>query len=553
MASDLTIRKLEGTTTPTVKTRAESIVDSHRKVQDLYPNVYDPTVPDVSDLIGLPQFGEMVKNYAKGVSIATASMGPDLLGAGIDPLAFAGPAAGAVRRQLEGVGINVPQTARVINPATGEAFTGDTLRDAVGLDPESVAGLVGEMTGNWEAFAAKAPALASKVFGGMMQVDPNATLGMLVGARGIGRAGKQLDGVDSMEMAQNMLDSGVPEWEVFATTGWSKGSDGNLKFFVSDKDSVVNVDALREAGIEKITDNNIGAGEYTSVTRPIRELFDHPKLYEIYPELADTPLTVHLKRVEDRDGKVSFKILDPTTEARGSFYGPSAEYPQGRLSLNNPKPKDMDFGRRTVLHEIQHKVQSMEGWGSGASGTRLKDSASSAIFGRGMIAMNDAVANGLLTSKSTRSEINQFIFDQGFVSEAEATTKGGQEMMQSLRGAIEKRVSMDSEGLADLAFHDEMVYNDILDDLSKAFGNKQLTDDILDMMENDDALEVLDKAMQRYWNDGGEVEARITEFLRDKTEDEVRSLALVQERTIEDMAEVMPSKPVNPDDIVRTP
>ena len=98
-----------------------------------------------------------------GVVSGPLTVGPDLLGAPIDPLSYLGPASGAVRRQLEQGGITqIPKKMGLVNPSTGETFTGDTFREFIGQDPESGWGMVGEVLGGWENVLAKAPAAGAK-------------------------------------------------------------------------------------------------------------------------------------------------------------------------------------------------------------------------------------------------------------------------------------------------------------------------------------------------------------------------------------------------------
>ncbi len=79
-------------------------------------------------------------------------------------------------------------------------------------------------------------------------------------------------------------------------------------------------------------------------TRKLSEVLDYPELFEAYPELADI--------------KVDGNEADATAS-----YHPATR----TISLNNDLLSDSDKRRSTLLHEIQHAIQDIEGFAEGSS------------------------------------------------------------------------------------------------------------------------------------------------------------------------------------------
>lgn len=97
----------------------------------------------------------------------------------------------------------------------------------------------------------------------------------------------------------------------------------------------------------RATLNPLREGEHSY---SLAEVLDHPALYDAYPELADIDLQIQ---------------IDPTVmNAGGSF----------RMIDGQPmidvRARTRDGARRTLLHEVQHAIQEIEGFARGSSPTQ---------------------------------------------------------------------------------------------------------------------------------------------------------------------------------------
>lgn len=116
--------------------------------------------------------------------------------------------------------------------------------------------------------------------------------------------------------AKDMLKKGAGEAEIRGRTGWFKGLDGHWRF--------------------EIPDNNL---------KLTADGFEHPELFEAYPELKDNTPIEYFDAKDEPDYLAYFK---PST---------------GAVGIVNDAPPDT--ARRWLGHELQHKVQDHEGHSPG--------------------------------------------------------------------------------------------------------------------------------------------------------------------------------------------
>ncbi|MGI8425032.1 MAG: LPD1 domain-containing protein, partial [Actinomycetota bacterium] len=132
----------------------------------------------------------------------------------------------------------------------------------------------------------------------------------------------------ALAAAREFADQGVPMEEIRKTTGWFRGKDMLWRWELSDKDA-------------KLKDGWDGYGG------TIGEALDHPTLFENYPSLAgidpDYGITLPDNVNGGYDAKNNSIVLNPTLA----------------------KPQALS----TILHELQHAVQFIEGFARGGSPT----------------------------------------------------------------------------------------------------------------------------------------------------------------------------------------
>lgn len=114
--------------------------------------------------------------------------------------------------------------------------------------------------------------------------------------------------------------------EIRKITGWFKDKEGNWEFEISDKNTKV---------LDKLSPNT---------SYKLSEIFEAKTLYDLYPEL---------KNVE---------LQTKNMKSNGSFNSQSK-----KIMLNNKLLNNSESVRGTILHEIQHYIQNVEGLPTGTT------------------------------------------------------------------------------------------------------------------------------------------------------------------------------------------
>lgn len=144
-------------------------------------------------------------------------------------------------------------------------------------------------------------------------------------------AGRNANGanLDSLREAQEMQAAGADMESIRKATGWHEGMDGKWRFEINDSRMQLRTDAA-------------DIPNYTT----LGELVDAPELFEAYPDMADLSVTFH-------------------TLEGGQNGGYSRKFDSIELSrdLKN-RPETL---LNSLIHEVQHAIQSREGFASGAN------------------------------------------------------------------------------------------------------------------------------------------------------------------------------------------
>ena len=187
----------------------------------------------------------------------------------------------------------------------------------------------------------------------------------------------------NMDVAMQMEQAGKSPFDIKIATGWERGADGEWRYEISDAEAHLNIEAMAELNqrldsgvrqrnadklrqfeqnnpslakkrqemIDKYSINSSAVEaldevfELTPVVAEfkLRDLFDYDEAYEAYPQLMNT-------RVRVIDGMRSL----------GAHWGDNID-----VSLEVAQiPARM---RATLLHEIQHSIQSIEGFAAGGN------------------------------------------------------------------------------------------------------------------------------------------------------------------------------------------
>lgn len=183
----------------------------------------------------------------------------------------------------------------------------------------------------------------------------------------------------TLQLAEQMEQEGASSEEIWQETGWTRTMDGQSWRFEIDNseaeyrgggdaqfredhaDYAEYQDLLQKMfegtisesemqRMEKLDD--IWSGEYARLRERVEsgnatlaDVLEHDSLYEAYPELRN----------------VKVRLESDTGSKKGS-YDPSTN----TITISEDKPGD-SAKVGTMLHEIQHAIQQIEGWESGAS------------------------------------------------------------------------------------------------------------------------------------------------------------------------------------------
>ncbi|MCM8598964.1 MAG: hypothetical protein NFW04_09950, partial [Candidatus Accumulibacter sp.] len=162
-------------------------------------------------------------------------------------------------------------------------------------------------------------------------------------------AGQQADTANHHELshAQQLLAAGADADEVRQQTGWFKGADGKWRFEISDDQAKLKKPfpskAQRWGDVEEsVFPSLLDRGK---VGVKVGDLLDHPALFAAYPKIADIPVT--------------------TKEGSGASYSRANSIDPATIRIGEDEP--MYAVRSLLLHEIQHGIQSIEGFATGGS------------------------------------------------------------------------------------------------------------------------------------------------------------------------------------------
>lgn len=140
---------------------------------------------------------------------------------------------------------------------------------------------------------------------------------------------------------QEMEAAGERPRDILSETGIFRGSDGLLRSEISD----------RGARVSSLPFGDMPGADDAPIQRTLGGILDHPELYENYPGIANTPVNNMAK-------------TDPASLLNtGGYFDPQTGEITINPLINNTTKRTQD----TMLHEIQHLIQDVEGFAKGGS------------------------------------------------------------------------------------------------------------------------------------------------------------------------------------------
>ena len=167
------------------------------------------------------------------------------------------------------------------------------------------------------------------------------------GAANIDAAEETTTRLDNLVVAREMEAAGKEAKAIKLATGWERGADGKWRY--ETEDIVINENAVFHDVVtgEELAFDEKGYMQKDGVVK-LGDFVEDKELFEAYPEL--------------RDYTVSFNAW---TKYLGLYKGTTITINRGRLGLE--KDEDGRSIRSILAHEIQHAIQSIEGFARGGN------------------------------------------------------------------------------------------------------------------------------------------------------------------------------------------
>lgn len=170
-------------------------------------------------------------------------------------------------------------------------------------------------------------------------------------------AGVALDQKDQSKFEQLLLraEAQADPLAITRKTGWFCGYDGRWRFEIDDSAARLNPAVMARASAANVLDFENPA---PLDMRPVRlaDLLTHPQLFEAYPQLGD----------------IEVEVLPQDGVKLGQF-----SHSKWKITLYGEQGEDVLLS--TVLHEVQHAVQAIEGFANGGNKDEVKEALSMAI------------------------------------------------------------------------------------------------------------------------------------------------------------------------------
>ena len=297
------------------------------------------------------------------------------------------------------------------------------------------------------------------------------------GARNLDAAGSETSRMDNLKIAQNMKRSGKDDKTIRLATGWELGHEGKWKYEIPDGN--FSTDFINGERLNFSTSKHYKLGE----------IFDAQELFKAYPEL--------------KNYRVLFNDFD-----NGTFF----EWEDKTFNIEHGMTPEKS--RSALVHEIQHAIQHIEGFGLGA-GMHTYDRFSEG-YGR--------IKAGKLTWRN---------WDRKAQSIWRSLTPSQKGLWRYLVG----RVNNEFDG--DYRFADDIK----ADILSKYLDDKQQdlfitwNEARLNARESRSFGEPVISSRDAYWRSAGEVEARNVQSRLNMPDEERRNSLLAETEDIKPQEE----------------
>ena len=145
-----------------------------------------------------------------------------------------------------------------------------------------------------------------------------------------------LDNKSQLALAEQMEADGKTSEDIRQSTGWFRSYDNQWRYEIDDSKAVWHLDTAKP--------NQERLFKFGEKVYRLEDLLDHKELYEAYPQLKDVTV-----------------FVNPYAPMDGYVIGRNTEH------LTVRELEDSNFSKWTLIHELQHIIQNIEGFATGAS------------------------------------------------------------------------------------------------------------------------------------------------------------------------------------------
>ncbi|MBR4662897.1 MAG: hypothetical protein IKO93_03385, partial [Lentisphaeria bacterium] len=152
--------------------------------------------------------------------------------------------------------------------------------------------------------------------------------------------------LEYLQTAKKMLNNGRDMKSIKMLTGWELGGDGKWRTELPD--------LKVKAGADMIM--------LTKKNPTLQDIVDAPEIFKAYPEIAATPVAI--VKFQNESGK-AMDAIEAAYVSDGDYFGITAKTMVGSVV-------DADHFRNVLIHEVQHKIQQIEGFAPGGNPDQFK-------------------------------------------------------------------------------------------------------------------------------------------------------------------------------------
>jgi hypothetical protein len=366
-------------------------------------------------------------------------------------------------------------------------FTTERLREKTGVRPMERGQLLMDLLAPGPAEIVKAGSMA------------------MLGIRNLGK-------MDILEDAKKMIAKGDDPLDVFRKTGmYDDGPDG-WKYWKVDRDLKMNLSNLEDPQYLdfKVPDNpGLHAIEFR-----MADIIDDSELFVAYPQMRNHRIFITARRHKDQ----SISLGSP--ETGGSFDPNTMEI--------RVYEKDLAWIRSTILHEVQHMTDNIEGLAFGSNPdkyTKLIDDWSDSVrdqklirkFQEGALDTEDFYRDRL--SWDSHDAIREVLSDvHGYIGQL-GSARFKEAMRPAVASAREMVRLMDefgspAEDLLQAATSQRRQHMSRIRTLfSELVENGLATEEQITSVIQNGPEHMREMAFQRYWNNAGEIRARLAQSM----------------------------------------